>query len=118
MFIAEKRTPKEIHVPADRCMLTDTGKVIVSLAYCPELIEFREKAFEIDADRLYRSYDDADINSFIPDSDDEPFPLCTIDGDEEEKPDTENPDFITAELIRHIFADVNFIEAIDVTKAS
>ena len=118
MYCAKIRPPKEINVPADRCMLTDTGKVIVRLAYCPELTEFREKAFEIDSDRLYSSYANSDINSFIPENSDELFPLCSLNGDEEKNPDTEDADYITAELIRHIFADINYVETIDATKAS
>ena len=53
MYCAKFRPPKEINVPAKNCHLTDDGKVIVDLAYCPELAELRDKGFEIDVDRLY-----------------------------------------------------------------
>lgn len=118
MYRAKIRPPKEVNIPAKNCHLTDDGKVIVDLVYCPELSEFIDKAFEIDSDRLYSSYANSDINSFISENSDELFPLYSLNGDEEKKPDTENPDFITAELIRHIFAHVNYIETVDVTKAS
>ena len=109
MYIAPKKYPIQINIPVEDCEYNEeSNSVYVTLSCFPELKELEGRAFEIDADRLFNSCLNPDLNSFIPESADELFRVISnYDDDTGHVFFTDDDEFITASLIRNAFVLFN-----------